>query len=59
MTEYHDWYHGLQVGRTLAALKKNHFDARFVPGAKETLDEIFGIIPEHATVGQRSPLERT
>ncbi len=51
MTEFHDWYQGLQIERTLAALRKNHFDARFVPGAKEALEEIFGIIPEHARVG--------
>lgn len=51
MTEFHEWYHGLQIERTLAALRKNNFDARFAPDAKEALDEIFRIIPENARVG--------
>ena len=59
MTEFHDWYHGLQIERTLAALRKNHFDARFVPGAKEALKEIFSIIPEHARVGVGGSLTLT
>jgi hypothetical protein len=51
MTEYHGWYQERQVERTLKALRKNNFDARFVPKAPDALKEIFGMIPENAVVG--------
>jgi hypothetical protein len=51
ITEYHTWFFELQVERTLKALRKNNFDARFAPGASDALEEIFKMIPEGATVG--------
>jgi hypothetical protein len=51
MTEFHKWYHEKQVERTLKALKKNNFDAQFVPTAGAALEEVFKMIPEGAKVG--------
>jgi hypothetical protein len=51
MTEFHKWYHEKQVERTLKALKKNNFDAQFVPTAAAALQEVFKMIPEGAKVG--------
>ena len=51
MTEYHEWFQNLQVERTLMALGKNNFNARYVPGAREAVDEIFAMIPDNSTVG--------
>jgi hypothetical protein len=51
MTEFHDWYQGLQVERTMGALKKNNFDVRFVPKAADAAAEVFTMIPDGATVG--------
>ncbi|MCX5815565.1 MAG: lactate utilization protein [Proteobacteria bacterium] len=51
MTEFQKWYQDMQIERTIKALKKHNFDARFVPKASDALGEIFGIIPEGATVG--------
>jgi hypothetical protein len=51
MSELHGWYEDLQIQRTANALRKNGFDVRTVPGRKEALREIFGIIPENAKVG--------
>lgn len=51
MTKFHEWYQGLQVERTINALKKNNFDARYFAKASEAMDEIWRMIPEGATVG--------
>jgi len=51
MTQSHQWYQELQVERTIKALKKNNFDARFFPKASAALEEIWKMIPEGATVG--------
>lgn len=51
MTEYQSWYQDKQIERTLNALKKNNFDARFVQKGSDALEEIFKIIPNGATVG--------
>ena len=51
MTQFHQWYQELQVERTIKALKKNNFDARFFPKASAALEEIWKMIPEGATVG--------
>ncbi|HEY3276245.1 MAG TPA: lactate utilization protein [Syntrophorhabdaceae bacterium] len=51
MTELHAWYGDLQVARTAAALRKNNFDVRIVPGKKEALREVIGLIPENSKVG--------
>jgi hypothetical protein len=51
MTEFHEWYQELQVERTLQALRKNNFEAEFVPRASDAAAKIFEKIPEGATVG--------
>jgi hypothetical protein len=51
MTEFHKWYEEKQVERTLKALKKNNFDAQFVPTAAAALEEVLKMIPEGAKVG--------
>ncbi|MCX5806441.1 MAG: lactate utilization protein [Proteobacteria bacterium] len=51
ITEFEKWYEDLQIQRTLKSLKKNNFDARFVPKASYALAEIFKMIPKDATVG--------
>jgi len=51
MTELYQWFQGLQVERTLKALKRNNFDAQFVPKAADATGEILKRIPEGATVG--------
>jgi hypothetical protein len=50
-TEYEDWFQDLRTKRTIKALQKNNFDVRFSAGPKEALEEIFGMIPEGASVG--------
>ncbi len=51
MTQFHQWYQELQVERTIKALKKNNFDARFFPKGSDALEEIWKMIPEGATLG--------
>ena len=51
MTEYQAWYEGLQVERTMKALRKNNFDAQFVAKATDAVGVIFKMIPDGATVG--------
>jgi hypothetical protein len=51
MTQFHQWYQDLQVERTIKALKRNNFDARFFPKASEALQELWKMIPEGASVG--------
>jgi hypothetical protein len=51
MARIHQWYQELQVERTLKALQKNNFDARFFPKASEALAEVWKMIPEGSTVG--------
>ena len=51
MTEYQAWYEGLQVERTMKALRKNNFDAQFVAKATDAVGVIFKMIPDGVTVG--------
>ncbi len=51
MREIQGWFDKLRVERTLAALKKNRFDARFVQMPADAVREIFTMIPDGATVG--------
>jgi hypothetical protein len=51
MAEFQQWYSELQVERTIKALKKNNFEARFFPKASEALAELWKMIPEGASVG--------
>lgn len=50
-SEFHGWFHDLQIARTIGALQKNNFAARFAPDAKTLLEAVFGLIPEGSTVG--------
>lgn len=59
MTQFHQWYQELQVERTIKALKKNNFDARFFPKASAALEEIWKMIPEGARVGYGGSLTLT
>jgi len=50
-TQFHQWYCEKLAERTIAALKKNHFEAKYVPKASNALEELWNIIPEGTTVG--------
>jgi hypothetical protein len=50
-SEFHRWFHDLQVTRTIGALQRNNFDAHWAPDIKTVLEAIFKIIPDGATVG--------
>jgi hypothetical protein len=50
-TQFHQWYCEKLAERTIAALKKNHFEAKYVPKASDALEELWKMIPEGATVG--------
>lgn len=50
-TQFHQWYYEKLAERTVAALKKNHFEAKYVPKASDVLEELWKMIPEGATVG--------
>jgi hypothetical protein len=50
-TPFHQWYYEKLAERTVAALKKNHFEAKYVPKASEALEELWASIPAGATVG--------
>ncbi len=51
MNEFRQWYGERQAERTIKALKKNNFEARYFAKAAEALEELWKIIPEGATVG--------
>jgi len=51
MTQFHQWYQGLQVERTIKALKRNNFDAQFFPKTSEALEAVWKMIPEGSKVG--------
>jgi len=51
MTEFHQWYQNLATERTIKALKKNNFDARYFPKATEALIEFWKMVPDGATIG--------
>ena len=44
------WFHEKQVERTIKALKKNNFEALFVPDSKAAFEEVMKRIPDGATV---------
>jgi L-lactate utilization protein LutB len=51
MEQWEQWFQEKQVERTVKALKKNNFDAVFVPDSKTALEEVMKQIPDGATVG--------
>ena len=50
MDQLQTWFHEKQVERTIKALKKNNFEALFVPDSKAAFEEVMKRIPDGATV---------
>ena len=51
MEQLERWFREKQVERTINALRKNNFEATFVPDSKAALEEVMKRIPDGATVG--------
>jgi hypothetical protein len=51
MEQWKTWFHEKQVERTIKALKKNNFEALFVPDSKAAFEEVMKRIPDGSTVG--------
>jgi hypothetical protein len=51
MQKWEQWFQEKQVERTIHALKKNNFEAIFVPDSKAAFEEVMKRIPDGATVG--------
>ncbi len=51
MEQWEAFFREKQVERTLKALKKNNFEALYVPNSKAALEEVLTRIPDGATVG--------
>jgi L-lactate utilization protein LutB len=51
MEQWEQWFREKQVERTSSALKKNNFEAFYVPDSKAALEEVMKRIPDGATVG--------
>src|SRR5512139_116543 len=50
MEQWQTWFQEKQVERTIKALKKNNFEALFVPDSKAAFEEVMKRIPDGATV---------
>jgi hypothetical protein len=51
MERWEEWFQEKQVERTIQALKKNNFEALFLPDSKGALEEVMKQIPDGSTVG--------
>jgi len=51
MEQLEQWFREKQAERAIQALKKNNFEALYVPDAKVALEEVMKRIPDGATVG--------
>jgi hypothetical protein len=51
MEQWEQFYREKQVERTIDALKKNRFEAVYVPDGKAAVEEVMKRIPDGATVG--------
>ena len=51
MEQWEQWFQEKQVERTIDALKKNNFEALFVPNSKAAFEEVMKRIPDGSTVG--------
>ena len=51
MEQWEKWFQEKQVERTINALKKNNFEALFIPNSKAALEEVMKQIPDGSTVG--------
>jgi L-lactate utilization protein LutB len=50
MEQWEQWFQEKQVERTIHALKKNNFEALFVPDSKAAFEEVMKRIPDGSTV---------
>src|SRR5512137_5354 len=50
MEQWEQWFQEKQVERTIKALKKNNFEALFVPDSKAAFEEVMKRIPDGVTV---------
>ena len=50
MEQWQTWFQEKQVERTIKALKKNNFEALFVPDSKGAFEEVMKRIPDGTTV---------
>jgi L-lactate utilization protein LutB len=51
MNQFDRWGEQLRVERTMKALERNNFEARFVPAAGDAAEEILSMIPDGSIVG--------
>ena len=51
LAEAREWYTELRVNKTMSALRKNGFEALYVPTKEEAVSKILDLIPEKALVG--------
>lgn len=51
MEQWQHWFQEKQVERTINALKKNNFEAVFVPDSKSACEEVMKQIPDGTAVG--------
>jgi hypothetical protein len=51
MNQFVAWGRDLRVERTLTALRKNNFGARYIPSAADAAGEILAMVPDGAVVG--------
>jgi L-lactate utilization protein LutB len=51
MEQLERWFREKQVERAIQALKKNNFEAFYVPDSKAALEEVMSRIPDGASVG--------
>lgn len=51
MEPWQKWFWEKQVERTIQALRKNNFEAVFIPDSKSACEEVLKQIPDGATVG--------
>jgi hypothetical protein len=51
MEQWEQWFQEKQVERTIKALKRNNFEALFVPDSKAAFEEVMKRIPDGTTAG--------
>jgi len=51
MEQWEQWFREKKIERTITALKKNRFEAFFVPDSKAAFEEVMKRIPDGVTIG--------
>jgi L-lactate utilization protein LutB len=51
MLEARKWYEDLRVENTLTSLRRNGFEALYLPTVEEAVSKVLGMVPEGAIVG--------